>query len=200
MCGKTHGLPAQMESVSARVNIVTSQASTSTVVSISQPYMSPFIEGDNDEYEFEVPERNDPVNDVILARAEENKRRVAIRPSRLMKLQQLEQDLPAIIENALQEIKRQKLAALHKKDKQDPEKVNMRAKRYADSHREEINARRREKRKQLTAVPLQTVPSSLPLPLPLPLRLPTVPSLMPSAKEDKKMDTVDGGVIVSFGL
>ncbi len=170
--------------------------------------MSPFIEGDDDEYEFEVPERNDPVNDVILARAEENKRRVAIRPSRLMKLQQLEQDLPAIIENALQEIKRQKLAALHKKDKQDPEKVNMRAKRYADSHREEINARRREKRKQLT-VPSQTVPSSLRSSL----RLPTVPSRTqspPSAKEEgnackeskegKKMDTVDGGVIVSFGL
>ena len=192
---KTHGGYAQMESVSARVNIVTCQASTSTVVSISQPYLSPFIEGDDDEYEFEVPERNDPVNDVILARAEENKRRVAIRPSRLMKLQQLEQDLPAIIENALQEIKREKLAALHKKDKQDPEKVNKRAKRYVDSHRDEINARRREKRKQLP-VPLQTVRSSLPLPA---LRS-SVP-LIPSAKEEsKEMDTVDGGVLVSFGL
>jgi len=37
---------------------------------------------------------------------------------------------------------------LHEKDKLHPENVNLRVKRYAERHKDELNQRRREKRKQ----------------------------------------------------
>jgi hypothetical protein len=163
-----------MDSVDARVNVITETGITSTVVSIIQSEISPFIEGDADEYEFEVPESNHPVDNVILARAEENNRRIAIRPSRLQKLQELEKDLPAFIARALDEIKQEKLAALHKKDKLDPTASNVRAKRYLENNRDKINARRREKRK---AAKQAVQPES----------------------SDTKIEHIDGGAVVSFG-
>lgn len=167
-----------MDSVHARVNIITENALTSTVVSITQPEVSPFIEGDTDMYEIEIPESNHPVNKAILERAEEHQRRVAIRPSRLRRLQELEQDLPAFIARALEDMKKEKLAALHKKDKLDPSATALRVKRYVENHRDEINARRREKRKTAHCISKSDDVSE---------------------QSDKKIEHIDGGAIVSFG-
>jgi hypothetical protein len=144
----------------------------STVV--STPYL------DDSEYEIELPESNHPVNEAILARAEEHDRRIAIRPSRLKELQELEKQLPVVIAQALEERKKEKLAALHKRDAVDRGAASLRAKRYVEKHRDEINARRREKRKQIaqgTLKPQSPQPQSQP----------------------KKIEHVDGGAI-AFGI
>jgi hypothetical protein len=101
------------------------------------------------EGEVEVPERNYPVSDTVLERAIENKRRIAIRPGRLKFLQYLEAKMPEMIKEAMEQYMKEKLNALHKKDKMDPTAVNARVKRYVDKNRDEINARRREKRKAM---------------------------------------------------
>jgi hypothetical protein len=53
-----------------------------------------------------------------------------------------------MIEKAIQDHKKEKLKLLHQRDKLDPSLVNIRVKRYAMKHKDEINAKRREKRKQ----------------------------------------------------
>jgi chemotaxis response regulator CheB len=72
---------------------------------------------------------------------------VLICTDRLQKLEILEKQLPEMIEAAIQEHKKNKLRMLHEKDKENPAAVNLRVKRYNERHRDEINARRREKRK-----------------------------------------------------
>jgi hypothetical protein len=71
---------------------------------------------------------------------------VPISEERLRALEALEADLPSRIETAVKEYKLNALKRLHERDKQNPAAVNLRAKRYAERHREEINARRRAKR------------------------------------------------------
>lgn len=71
---------------------------------------------------------------------------VPISEERLRTLEALEADLPSRIETAVKEYKLNALKRLHERDKQNPAAVNLRAKRYAERHREEINARRRAKR------------------------------------------------------
>ena len=72
---------------------------------------------------------------------------VLICTERLKALELLEQNLPAMIEAAILEHKKNNLKKLHERDKIDPASVNLRVKRYVLKHKEEINARRREKRK-----------------------------------------------------
>lgn len=71
---------------------------------------------------------------------------VPISEERLRALEALEADLPSRIESAVKEYKLNALKRLHERDKQNPAAVNLRAKRYAERHRDEINARRRAKR------------------------------------------------------
>jgi DNA repair photolyase len=72
---------------------------------------------------------------------------VPISSDRLKTLEALEASLPNLIQNAILEYKKSNLRRLHEKDKANPENVNKRVKRYAEKHREEINAKRREKRR-----------------------------------------------------
>ena len=72
---------------------------------------------------------------------------IPITTDRLKMLEQLEASLPDLIQNAILEYKKSNLRRLHEKDKANPENVNKRVKRYAEKHREEINAKRREKRR-----------------------------------------------------
>lgn len=71
---------------------------------------------------------------------------VPISEERLRALEALEAELPSRIESAVKQYKLNALQRLHERDKQNPAAVNLRAKRYAERHREEINARRRAKR------------------------------------------------------
>ena len=72
---------------------------------------------------------------------------VPITLDRLKALEALEASLPVMIQAAILEYKKSNLRRLHEKDKANPENVNKRVKRYAEKHREEINAKRREKRR-----------------------------------------------------
>lgn len=72
---------------------------------------------------------------------------IPIATERLKALEALEASLPDLIQNAILEYKKSNLRRLHEKDKANPENVNKRVKRYAEKHREEINAKRREKRR-----------------------------------------------------
>ena len=73
---------------------------------------------------------------------------VHISVERLRQLEELESNLPKKIENAIAEYKKSNLKRLHERDKADPKSVNLRVKRYVEKHKDEINAKRREKRKQ----------------------------------------------------
>lgn len=87
---------------------------------------------------------------------------VEISYERLAKLEALEASLPTLIQNAILEYKKSNLRRLHEKDKANPENVNKRVKRYAEKHKDEINAKRREKRRlqklSATAAPAQSTP------------------------------------------
>ena len=73
---------------------------------------------------------------------------VRISMDRLRQLEEIESNLPKKIENAIAEYKKSNLKRLHERDKADPKSVNLRVKRYVEKHKDEINAKRREKRKQ----------------------------------------------------
>jgi hypothetical protein len=72
---------------------------------------------------------------------------VEISAERLKQLEELEASLPTRIEEVLKEHKAAALRRLHEKDKQNPQAVNERAKRYAQRNRDVLNAKRREKRR-----------------------------------------------------
>jgi len=71
---------------------------------------------------------------------------ISIPAERLKQLEDLEKNLPTMIQKAIEQNKKDKLKLLHEKDKLDPKSVNMRVKRYAQKHKDEINAKRRLKR------------------------------------------------------
>lgn len=73
---------------------------------------------------------------------------VLIMAKRLQYLEDLEKNLPNLIDQAIIEYKKAKLKMLHEKDKQNPEAVNARVKRYNEKHKHEISARRIEKRNE----------------------------------------------------
>ena len=79
---------------------------------------------------------------------EESEPTVFISIERLRELEAIEKRIPTLIEKAIQDHKKEKLKLLHERDKLDPSLVNLRVKRYAAKHKDEINAKRRAKRKE----------------------------------------------------
>lgn len=71
---------------------------------------------------------------------------VLVSEEELERLRRLEADLPAIVEKVRNETTKERFKDLQSKD--TPEKVRDRANKYYMLHKEEINAKRREKRKQ----------------------------------------------------
>ena len=134
---------------------------------------------------------------------------ILIASSRLQELEELEKNLPTMIENALKEHKANALKRLHEKDKENPTAVNIRVKRYAEKHREMINLKRREKRKKLKSdadgvsddVLVNNTDPHTPKVSPIIAPLPTVvpPSVihLPTQVLPKR-DTPVGGITVRF--
>jgi hypothetical protein len=118
----------------------------SSILSISQTFELPLIEGNATTYEIVVPEKNETIHNSILENAIKHKQRIAIRPARLQLLLDMEKKL-----NLLKDAKQKKLDELHMKEKANPSTVHERVRRYVETHRDEINARRREKRKAVVA-------------------------------------------------
>ena len=81
--------------------------------------------------------------------------------SRLEYLEELERNLPILIENALKENKANALKRLHQMDKENPAVVSLRVKRYVEKNRDKINERRRERRKIKNAVDAPTQPTTV---------------------------------------
>lgn len=113
-----------------------------TIVTVCHTVETPLMEGNAKNYEINVPEKNDFIPESLLESAKKSKQRIAIRPDRLQLLLEMEKKI-----NTLNEKKQKKLEELHVKEKLNPHSVHDRMKRYVDAHRDEINARRREKRK-----------------------------------------------------
>lgn len=128
---------------SVRAELVKLETDTakSTIIRIDEPVKTDY----DPAYEFEVPSCNMPVAESIVQRAKEENRRIAIRATRLEVLQTLEREMPELIEKAMNELNKKKLESLRERDKTNPDAVKARTKKYVETHREEINARRRER-------------------------------------------------------
>lgn len=90
---------------------------------------------------------------------------VTISKKRFEELEELERKLPLLLEEARTAYKASRLQQLREKDKADLNLVRARVRRYAEKHRESINARRRQKREKNTVVleggpPLEEIPSN----------------------------------------
>jgi hypothetical protein len=72
-----------------------------------------------------------------------------IAKEKLIALEQLKDSIPTLIEKAISDYKKAKLAMLHEKDKKNPAAVNARVKKYNEKHKDEINAKRIMKRNQV---------------------------------------------------
>lgn len=72
---------------------------------------------------------------------------ITISYERLKELETLEASMNSIVETAIKEYKNATLKKLHERDKLNPAGINLRVKRYTEKHRDEINQKRREKRK-----------------------------------------------------
>jgi len=77
---------------------------------------------------------------------------VTISKRRLEELEELEHRLPLLLEEARAAFKADRLRQLREKDKADVRLVRARVRRYADKHRDTINARRRENRGTNTVI------------------------------------------------
>lgn len=100
----------------------------------------------------------------------ESEQMVEISIERLRRLEQLEASIPLLVEAAIKQYKQEKLKSLHEKDKQNPTAANMRARRYAEKHRDEINARRREKRRMAKETGTEPAAPIGPIPVPVPAK------------------------------
>jgi hypothetical protein len=127
---------------SVSISIKEEPSYKNTIVSVSHIIETPLIEGNAKKYEIMVPEKNDIIPESVLESAKKERQRIAIRPERLAILLDVEKKL-----SLLNEKKQKKLEELHSKEKLNPLGVHDRMKRYVETHRNEINARRREKRK-----------------------------------------------------
>lgn len=92
---------------------------------------------------------------------------VTISKKRFEELEELERKLPLLLEEARTAYKACRLQQLREKDKADLNLVRARVRRYAEKHRDTINARRRQKREKNTVImeggpPLEELPSSDP--------------------------------------
>lgn len=73
---------------------------------------------------------------------------VEVCPERFAKLEELERNLPDIINKAIADYKKESLRKLHERDKNNPENVRNRVKKYIAKNKDIINEKRREKRKE----------------------------------------------------
>jgi len=73
---------------------------------------------------------------------------VQVNLERIRSLEKLEDSLSSIVVKAINDYKSSKLKELHERDKKDPGAVKIRVKRYLEKHRDEVNKRRRDKRKE----------------------------------------------------
>lgn len=83
---------------------------------------------------------------ITTEKALDEDEQILISTERLKQLELLEKNLPNMIEKAISDHKKEKLKMLHEKDKLNPAAVNLRVKKYNAKHRDEINARRRQKK------------------------------------------------------
>ena len=72
---------------------------------------------------------------------------VLVSAERLAELERLEKDLPAIIAKAKEEAHKERFDKLRERDKENPEEHTKRTMKWYEKNREEINAKRREKRR-----------------------------------------------------
>lgn len=138
--------------MSAIVTVTEETSIKSTLITVSNSIEIPLLEGSSQTCEIILPERNDVIDKSFIDDAAINKRRIAIRPARLQMLLDMEAKLRQSAEK-----RKQTLESLHAKEKENVNAVKERVKRYVETHRDEINARRREKRKLVT---LETKPKS----------------------------------------
>jgi hypothetical protein len=72
---------------------------------------------------------------------------VIVSAERLAELERLERELPAIIAKAKEEAHKERFNKLRQRDKENPELHTKRVMKHYDLHKDEINAKRREKRR-----------------------------------------------------
>ena len=123
---------------------------------------------------------------------ESSDKNILICSERLKELELLEKKLPTIISEAIAEHQRNKLRILHERDKQNPQSVNLRVKRYNERHKEEINAKRRNKRREEKAKRMLLEPK--PVSVIASLALSSNNILPPSASAIKKMSNKKNGI------
>ena len=73
---------------------------------------------------------------------------VEVSVERFAALEELEKALPDLIAKAIVDYKKENLRKLHQKDKDNPEAVRNRVKKYISKNRDKINEKRRERRKE----------------------------------------------------
>jgi len=125
---------------------------------------------------------------------DEDEQNVLICVERLHKLELLEKNLPTLISEAIAEHQRNKLRILHERDKQNPQSVNLRVKRYNERHKEEINAKRRNKRREEKAKRLLLEPKPVSVITSLSLSLNSANNMLPpSVSAIKKLSNKKTG-------
>ena len=87
---------------------------------------------------------------------------VVISETRLRELEALEASLPDLIAQAKAEAHQDRFAALRERDKANPDALTKRVLKHYNAHKDEINARRREKKKTCQRGRCQPNPSSTP--------------------------------------
>lgn len=83
---------------------------------------------------------------------------VLVPVERLRALEALEAGLPDMLARAKVERDKERFAALHEKDKENPEGAKERYKKHYVANKDAINARRREKRKEKNTIPASNLP------------------------------------------
>ena len=72
---------------------------------------------------------------------------VIVTAERLAELERLERELPTIIAKAKEEAHKERFDKLRERDKENPELHTKRVMKHYELHKDEINAKRREKRR-----------------------------------------------------
>jgi hypothetical protein len=72
---------------------------------------------------------------------------VIVSAERLAELERLERELPTIIAKAKEEAHKERFDKLRERDKENPELHTKRVMKHYELHKDEINAKRREKRR-----------------------------------------------------
>ncbi len=86
---------------------------------------------------------------------------ILVSAEELAELRKLKEDLPGIIEKAKEEERKDALARLHQRDKENPEAAKARYKKHYNINKEAVNAKRREayhRKKQATTPGVRPTP------------------------------------------